>query len=51
MLKIKNSSKIQDNRNVVSINIPKNIVEAMGIKKGDMVILEVDENGTLTIKK
>ena len=48
---MKNSSKIQDNGNVVSINVPKNIVEAMKFKKGDMIILEAKEDGTLIIKK
>jgi antitoxin component of MazEF toxin-antitoxin module len=48
---MKGSSKVQSNSKTVSINLPKDIVEAMKISKGDMVILEVLEDGTLIVKK
>lgn len=50
MKPIKGICKVQNNKVATYINIPKEIVEALKIEKGNKVMIEAFEDGTIVIK-
>lgn len=51
MKKIVGISTVQNNKKVSSIVIPKSIIEATNLQKGEKLIFEVIDENTIIIKR
>ena len=47
---IKQTVKIQASKKGLYLNIPQRLIDAMAIEKGEIALIEVIDNDTMTIK-